>query len=156
MNYRIIITSTLFFLMAVSCKDTSKENSESIVPAETRATIEYNENQLDSIAEGNENEISFRGEGTEPFWSIEFTNGKMHFKASDAVLKSFVAPIPEPEIVGNTIKYTASSKRVLMEVLITEEECINDMSGKKNSHKVKVSIKPISEENFNIYEGCGS
>ena len=86
----------------------------------------------------------------------ECKKGKIHFKAPGASLKSFVAPIPEPEISGNSKKYIAQSHRVLMEVLITEEECIDTKSSKKSSHKVKVSIKPKSETDFNIFEGCGS
>ena len=43
-----------------------------------------------------------------------------------------------------------------MEVLITEEECIDAVNSKKSSHKVKVSIKPKSEKDFNVFEGCGS
>tara|TARA_R110002050_G_scaffold39568_2_gene96783 strand:- start:489 stop:968 length:480 start_codon:yes stop_codon:yes gene_type:complete len=155
MSYKFLLISTLFLALATACKDATKEDSESIVPAETRATIEYNENQLDTIPETND-EVSFRGDGTEPFWNIEFKNGRMHFKAMDADLQSFVAPIPEPEILGNAKKYTASSKRVIMEVLITEGECINAMSGKKSTFKVKVSIKPVSQEKFNVYEGCGA
>lgn len=154
--YRLILIPLFSLIIAVSCKDTTKESEVPIIPADTRATIQYNENRLDTVAKQNESGDSFRGGGTEPFWSVEFTNGKIHFKAPGETLKSFVAPIPEPEISGKSKKYTAKSHRVIMEVLLTKEECVDNTSGKKYSHKVKVSIKPTAQEDFNIYEGCGS
>lgn len=156
MNYKFLLIPVFSLIMAVSCKDANKEVIEPTVPAETKATIEYNENRLDTVSKQTDENDTFRGGGTDPFWSVQFSKGKIHFKAPGASLKSFVAPIPEPEISGNSKKYIAQSHRVLMEVLITEEECIDTKSSKKSSHKVKVSIKPKSETDFNIFEGCGS
>ena len=156
MNYKFILIPVFSLIMAVSCKDTKKEITEPTVPAETKATIEYNENRLDTVSKQTEDGDTFRGGGTDPFWSVQLSKGKIHFKAPGASLKSFVAPIPEPEISGNSKKYIAQSHRVLMEVLITEEECIDAVNSKKSSHKVKVSIKPKSEKDFNVFEGCGS
>ncbi len=156
MNYKFLLIPVFSLIMAVSCKDANKEVIEPTVPAETKTTIEYNENRLDTVSKQTDENDIFRGGGTDPFWSVQFSKGKIHFKAPGASLKSFVAPIPEPEISGNSKKYIAQSHRVLMEVLITEEECIDTKSSKKSSHKVKVSIKPKSETDFNIFEGCGS
>lgn len=156
MNYKLLLIPVISLTIAISCKDTNQEVAKPTVPAETKATIEYNQNQLDTVAKKDDDEFSFRGGGTDPYWSVQFIKGKIHFKAPDASLKSFVAPIPEPEISGNSKKYTAESHRVLMEVVITEEACVDTKNNKTSSHKVKVSIKPKAEKDFNVYEGCGS
>ncbi|MAP80747.1 MAG: hypothetical protein CL526_06630 [Aequorivita sp.] len=155
---RFLLATFTVLMISTSCKDNSKETTEPTVPAETRATIEYSENQLDTIKKENNTEsaMTFKATGNEPFWSVNFKDGKVHFKAMDAALKSFTAPIPEAEVTGNTQKFVAQSHRVIMEVYITEEACQDSMSGQNYTHKVKVSIKPKSADNFNHYHGCGS
>lgn len=154
MNFKLMSFFLFGFITLISCKDVSQETNVT-VPADTKATIEYNQNQLDTISKNTTNEISFLGGGSEPSWSVEFKEGKIFFNAPNEVLRSFIAPIPEPEKDGKSSKYIAKSHRVIMEVLLTEEECVDGMSGKKKSHKVKLSIKPTSEKDFKIYEGCG-
>ncbi|MCG2419844.1 hypothetical protein K8089_12505 [Aequorivita sp. F47161] len=158
MNYRVLLISIFSLIVAASCKEPNNKTTEPITPAETRATMEYNENRLDTVAEHTQinEDFSFSGGGTDPFWTVEFKGGQIHFTAPGETLRSFVAPIPEPEISGNTTKYIATSHRVLMEVLLTKEECITPTNSKKNTHKVKVSIKPKAAEDFNYYYGCGS
>lgn len=158
MNYRLLLVPIFSLIIAISCKEPNNKTAEPIAPADTRATMEYNENQFDTVAKQTKDEetFTFSGGGTDPFWNVDFIKGQIHFKAPSATLRSFVAPIPEPEVSGNSTKYIAKSHRVIMEVLITNEECVNASSNTKNSHKVKVSIKPIAEENYNVYEGCGS
>lgn len=156
MNYRLLLIPVISLTIAVSCKDTHKEAPKPTIPAETKATLEHSQNQLDTVAKKSNDEYSFRGGGTDPYWSVLFTKGKIHFKAPDASLKSFVAPIPEPEISGNSKKYTAESHRVIMEVVITEEACEDTKNNKTSSHKVKVSIKPKAQKDFNVFVGCGS
>ncbi len=157
-NYLLI---TLFFsLLILSCKETNKEISETeaVVPVETEAVIENNINKpdTDTIAKKTQEEEGFRAGGNNPYWTVHFTKGKILFKAPGAPLQSYVAPIPEPEIVGNTKKYVANSHKVDMEILLTEEECISAISDKKNTHKVKVTLKTVKDDKPTIYEGCGS
>ena len=155
MNFKSIAILFLCFFSLFSCKDSNKE-SNATISTDTIATSEKNQNQSENIPTNTQTGVSFLGGGGEPSWSVEFTDGKIHFNAPNETLRSFVAPIPEPEKDGNTTKYIAKSHRVIMEVLITEEECVDGMSGKKKSDKVKLSIKPIAEKDYKIYEGCGS
>ena len=150
MNFKLTATLFLSFLIATSCKEVNKNPETSA--AESTATSSEQSN----ASEEQNTEVAFYAGGNEPAWNVQFKEGRMHFSAPDAVLKSFVAPIPEPEVSGNTSKYIAKSQRVLMEVVMVEEECIDTMSGEKNSRKVTVSIKPIAEKDFRVFEGCGS
>jgi uncharacterized membrane protein len=158
MNYRLLLIPIFSLIITTSCKEPNKKTAEPIAPADTGVTMEHNKNQLDAAAKQSESKegFTFSGGGSDPSWTVEFKGGQILFTAPGETLRSFVAPVPEPEISGNTTKYIASSHRVLMEVLLTEEECITPTNGKKNTHKVKVSIKPKAAENFNFYYGCGS
>ncbi|MEM0517284.1 hypothetical protein [Aequorivita flava] len=158
MKYKVLLVPFFTLMIAVSCKEPNNKQSETVVPADTRATMEYNENRLDSVPKQSESaeDFTFSGGGADPSWTVEFKDGQIYFTAPGETLRSFVAPIPQPEINGNTKKYVASSHRVLMEVLLTEEECITPTNNKKNTHKVKLSIKPKAADNFNYYYGCGS
>ena len=155
MNFNPITILIICFFTLFSCKD-GKNEPTATISADTTVSSENNQNQPENFPTATNTGVYFLGGGGEPSWSVEFTDGKIHFNAPNETLRSFVAPIPEPEKNGNTTKYIAKSHRVIMEVLITEEECIDGMSGKKKSDKVKLSIKPIAEKDYKIYEGCGT
>ncbi|WP_026451920.1 hypothetical protein [Aequorivita capsosiphonis] len=160
MKFRTILLVAFLSISLLSCKDTNKETrketSEPITPAETRSTMEYNENRLDSIPKNTTSGHDFKGGGDEPFWSIEISDKKIHFQSPDINYKSITAVINTIDTSGNTITFNSENEGETIKVALLEQECKDRMSGKKNSHKVEVLIKRKSEKDPRTYDGCGS
>ena len=153
MKFAAIIIAFLLFISLLSCKDSTKENTELLSPSETRSTMEYNQNQLDTIpSQMTKNEV-FKGSGGEPFWSIEINSDSLEFATPD---KKISAPIIEPKISVNFTSYDSNFDGGTIRVLLKKENCEDGMSGKNYSHKVEVSIKRNSDKDFDTYTGCGS
>lgn len=155
MNFKISIIAAFISLAFLSCKNTNNDSSDPIAPAETRSTMEYNQNRLDSIPE-NSSSSDFKGGGGEPFWSVEIVDKKLLFQSPDENYKSITTTINTVDASGNTITFNSENDNETIKVALVEEECVDGMSGKKNSHKVEVSIKRNSEKDSKIYKGCGS
>lgn len=155
MMFKITVFAAIFSLSLVSCKDGNKETIEPISPAETRSTMEYNQNRLDTIPE-NTKGSDFKGGGSEPLWSVEIVDKKFHFQSSDQNYKSIAATVNTVDASGNTITLNSENDTETIKVALIEQECIDGMSGKKNSHKVEVSIKRSADTDAKTYEGCGS
>lgn len=143
----------LLFISIVSCKNDVKKEDKVVVPAETRSTMEYNQNQLDTIPETTGSGEVFRGNGGEPFWSIEITSENILFV--DPVSK-IVAPIVEPVTKGDSSVYVSKFEAGTIKATILKENCMDGMSGKKYSHKVEVTIDTNKEDKSQTYSGCGS
>lgn len=154
MRLSTFIVTALFSVFIVSCKNVTNENSEPITPAETRSTMEYNQNQLDTISE-NTVSSDFKGGGGEPFWSLEIVDKKLHFQSPEENFKSIVTTINNVDVSGNTISFVSQNERDTINVELVEEECTDGMSGKINTHKIMLSITKPNQDKSRKYEGCG-
>lgn len=152
MNFKISFIAALITFSFFSCKDVNKETNDSIIPTDTRSTMEYNENQLDSIP-ANTSSNDFKGGGDEPFWSVEIVDKQLHFQSPD---ENYMSIINTVDVSGSTITFDSENESESIKVALIEEECIDGMSGKKNSHKVEVSIKRSAEKDSKNFIGCGS
>lgn len=155
MNFRIQIIAILISLAVLSCNNGNKEHNDPIGPTDTRSTMEYNQNRLDSIPE-NRSSNNFKGGGGEPFWSVEIKDKKLHFQSPEKNFKSITTTISTVDASGGTITFNSENANEIIKVALIEQECIDGMSGKKNSHKVEISIKRNLDKNLTTYEGCGS
>ena len=81
---------------------------------------------------------------------------KLHFQSPDENYKSITTTVNTVDVSGNTITFNSENDNDSIKVALIEEECIDGMSGKKNSHKVEVSIKRNIDKTSRTYEGCGS
>ncbi|MGO3181706.1 MAG: hypothetical protein ACTIJ9_02630 [Aequorivita sp.] len=156
MKLNLTIAAVLLSLSLLSCKDATKETIEPITPAETRSTMEYNQNQLDTIPENTTTNRDFKGGGGEPFWSLEIADKKLYFQSPDKNFKSITATVNTVDASGNTITFNSENDNETIKIALLEQECIDGMSGKKNTHKVEVSIKRNADKDAKTYEGCGS
>ncbi|PHR13234.1 MAG: hypothetical protein COA40_07010 [Aequorivita sp.] len=156
MKIKVLIVLTILGLAFFSCKNSTKEDGEPIIPTDTKATMEYNENRLDTIPENRELTRVFKGSGGEPFWSVTLDADKIHFESAVESLKSFSASIATPEITGKTTTFTSNPDKGTIKVMLIEEKCIGDMNGKEMTHQVKVSIKLNNGSDFQNFKGCGS
>jgi len=156
MNFKVLLALAILISVTIACKNTTNEEAEPITPTDTRATMEYNENRLDTIPQNREFQGVFKGSGSEPFWSVKLDSTTIHFESANEELKSFKAPISSSEISGNTSVFKSSQDKALINVILNEENCTGAMNGKSMSHKVKVSIKLSDNNNIQTFEGCGS
>lgn len=156
MNFKISIIASFLSLSLLSCQDANKGPNEPITPAETRSTMEYNQNRLDTIPENSSNRGDFKGGGGEPFWSVEIVDKKLHFQSPHKNLKSITATVNTVDVSGNTITFNSENDSDEITVALIEQECVDGMSGRKNSHKVEISIKRNTEQDSRTYVGCGS
>lgn len=146
-------------ILFIGCKNETKKLEKTehnpIVPADTRATMEYNQNRIDSIPQGIQEGEIFKGSGGEPFWSVELNDKSIHFKSPSSELKDVLIPIKNTQSNGNTTTFIAERDLKHIEISIIEEECMDGMSGKKNSHRVKVFIKHKKDSKEKEFVGCG-
>ncbi len=142
----------LVFLSGISCRNIEEKENKLNVPAETRATIEYSHHQLDTIPENTSDIGVFRGSGGEPFWSVRVDSNSILFETPD---KKITGTISNSDTSENATVFFSNYENGTMKVVIKKEECIDGMSGKKNSHKVEFQIKQKNGKDFTTYEGCG-
>lgn len=121
------------------------------------------ENEILSISEvaliekEPENNVEFYAVGGEPDWRLDIDfDSSMSFKslASPFALKT-PAPIPEKTEDSKIINYYSETESDVLDVTIFEEPCVDDMSGEKFSHKVRVEAKDSTVSEFKIFTGCG-
>lgn len=155
MELKTILIVSVLVLFLLSCKESNKETNEQIIQTETRSIIKTNQNQLDSISE-NTSSNNFKGGGEEPFWSVEIVDKSLHFQSSDKNYRSITTSIKTVDPSGNTLTFNSENDRETIKLEITEEVCINEISGKKDSHKIELAIKRINEKESKAYKGCGS
>lgn len=156
MNYMkptLILLIAFISLSIISCKNTTEKGTEPMVPAETRSTIEYNQNQLDTIPEDKTNRNSFVGIGTEPFWRIEIKDDTILFESPEEKITSTIS---KSDISTNSSRYTSNFEDGIMKIKLNKENCSDGMSDIEHSHKVELQIKRPGDKDFEKYSGCGS
>ena len=148
----LILLIAFLSLSILSCNNTNKKDSEPIAPAETPSTVEYNQNQLDTIPEKT-SEITFVGIGTEPFWRIEISDDKILFETPEEKITSTIS---KSDISANYSTYTSNFEDGIMKIKLNKENCSDGMSENEYSHKVVFQIKRSGDKDFEKYNGCGS
>lgn len=154
MNSSLTKVVAVVTILLFSCKE-NHSATDPTTPAETRSTMEYNQNQFDSIPETTISS-DFKGGGGEPFWSVEIHDKILHFQSPEDGFKSIKTKINTVNVSGETIAFQSKNGNESIKVVLLKEECIDGMSGFKNSHKVTLSISFDSQKESKIYEGCGS
>lgn len=143
---RFLIQLVLILLLCMSCKSNISQKE-----------VTNNDVQQEVVAVAStttEFQPYFFATGTEPFWSLEISEDVITFKTpSDSILFTHTNPIfAQDSIVKRYDVETASSK---MTVQIIQSECINEMSGKRSSYKVSITLKRETATEFQNLEGCG-
>lgn len=92
-----------------------------------------------------------RATGNEPSWMLELKNDSASFMMLAG--PSFDIPLSQP-LTNNTdsLRYLLHSDEYTLEVLFTNEPCIDDMSGYRKRFTTTVLLRHEEEEN--IYRGC--
>lgn len=100
----------------------------------------------------------FKGSGNEPFWSLQIDQDhQLMLKSIDDHQFTLNAPITEITRVNdaNALNLTAATTDKKLTIILMENSCQDNMSGKKSSHGLQVLIKDATTGSSVLYKGCG-
>ena len=97
----------------------------------------------------------FKAQGTEPFWGLNILGDRIVL--SRMMGDSLVLPHPEPiRVQDSNIKmYRSREGDTSMDVIITQKECTNAMSGEVFPYEVTISYVKGTDGETQVLEGCG-
>lgn len=98
----------------------------------------------------------FKATGNEPFWSLKIDSKNDSLTFSFLGEKEIKTILPKAQKIDNNLIYEVSSKARKIHVLISEQKCQDNMSGRWFSHEVTVSYKTSDMKNTEAVRGCGS
>lgn len=170
---KIGIFYILFFIVSTSCMNINNNTeTEKYRQTSSGEKKEYEENTVEEEIEENNVDVDsskvyieattsrvyFTAAGNEPFWGLEITESDIHFTALDSVTNQFSAsfryPIKGDDATNKT--YQIDTEEGEMLITISEEECVDTMSGAISAYKVQVKLKRNTEDEFFVFQGCGS
>jgi heat shock protein HslJ/uncharacterized membrane protein len=100
--------------------------------------------------------IEFYATGNEPGWSLEMDrDNRFQFKTMDGLLFNTPALEALVDADGNSTRYHATTEAGELDIFITSQECIDNMSGDKFTFSVMVSLKHGNDKEFKRHIGCG-
>lgn len=139
--FGILLTTVL------SCKNISVPITES--PKSNTPTVN---NNLDKIS--SPEIIYFKSSGTEPFWSLTISNDKIVLKTIE---DSLVTPHAEPILAmdANVKLYRVKTEMGQLNIQISQQNCVNEMSGIAFPYAVAVEYKKNTNSEFEKWKGCG-
>jgi uncharacterized membrane protein len=130
-------------LLAISCNDPQKADT-----TETRNDTTVTTPATDSsVVSG---VVDFRATGNEPFWLLEIANhGNLKFQMLGG--DSLEVPTPQRVRINDSLatSYRVQTSSGLLNVMVYDKMCINDMSGDTLPKTVEVRL------NDQKYKGCG-
>jgi heat shock protein HslJ len=134
----------IVLLMVVSCKTSITAQKEEPSPA-------YKQ-QMENVEHG----IYFRGLGNEPEWSLKISEEKIEFTSLKPGCENFTSPHVEPirAMDANIKMYHIAIESGKMNIEISQQECVNTMSGDKKPYTVRIEMTNI--KTTTKFNGCGS
>lgn len=147
-----LIFSIFILLFIVACTRTSP-SGQTTDPIPTPPVVPE---KTETYTFGN---AIFKGSGNEPFWALEIDeNQTLMIKSIDDHQLKLIAPITEITRVNdaNATKLSANLSDKKLTVMLMENGCQDNMSGKKSSHALQVVIKDANTKETILYKGCGA
>lgn len=152
----------ILFLTACNTPAHQKTAANKMDHSPVEAVSPKNQYLNDSVKENSvhyntlKNGIDFKATGNEPFWLLEIDADKfIHFKALNGY--EIKTPVSEgaQSADANVTRYRSITGQGELIVQIAQQECINDMSGKKSDYSVSINIKNDTDIDYTTYKGCG-
>ena len=139
------ISILVLFLILISCKTTQKNQ---VVLQEIKSEPELPVSETPY----------FKANGNEPFWDITISDKEIVFKSLVPEFESFNAPHVEPitAMDANVKMYRLATESGKMKIEISQQECVNTMSGDKSLYVVKVELEKGQEKVMKTFDGCGN
>lgn len=152
-----IITVSCAALLIFGCVEKKKETTsepeasevaaDSLQSKETKRTMEPIAMKIDGSY--------FKATGTEPFWGLKFFKDKVELQTMEDTITT-----PPSEAIkaqdGNIKMFRMQTEATQMDIIISNKECTNAMSGEVFPYTVTVSYKSTGGDETKVYEGCGS
>lgn len=137
----------MIVVFTISCKTSSTTQKE---VAKTEPTPEYKQ-QIENL----EKRIYFRGMGNEPEWSLKISETAIEFNSLKPDFESFTSPHMEPvrAMDANVKMYRLTTGSGRMNIQLSQQECINTMSGEKFPYTIRIEI--TNNNKSNTFNGCG-
>lgn len=133
----------LILLTVLSCKT-------AVVPIQKNQKSETS--GIDDI--GKVENIYFKSSGTEPFWSLTFSEDKIVFKTTkDSLVFAHVEPVLAMD--ANVKSYRIKTETAQLNIQISQGNCINVMSGHVSPYAVSLEFKESDTSKFEQLQGCG-
>lgn len=100
----------------------------------------------------------FKANGNEPFWNFTISKTGIQFTSLIEHFEDFKTPHTDPirAMDANVKLYKIETESVNLTIQISQEECINTMSGEALPYTVSVELKNSGETEFQKFEGCGT
>lgn len=105
-----------------------------------------------------ENIPYFKANGNEPFWNFTISESGIVFKSLISDFEDFSAPSSEPiQAMDVNVKlYKIETESVQLNIQISQNECVNTMSGAISPYVVALELKRTGDPEFQKLDGCGS
>ncbi|PKP26540.1 MAG: heat-shock protein [Bacteroidetes bacterium HGW-Bacteroidetes-2] len=112
----------------------------------------------ESIEQVTTSRVYFTAAGNEPFWGLEIAESGILFTTLDTLTTQFSAPFMYPTRAedANVKIYEIETDEGEMQIIISEKECEDTMSGAISAYEVQVKLKRNTEDDFLTFLGCGS
>ena len=101
----------------------------------------------------------FKGNGNEPFWSLQIDEAnQISLKSIDDHQFKLAAPITGISRINdaNALNIITDLPDGKITIMLIENSCQDNMSGKKSSHGLQIVIKKDDVDNPILYKGCGN
>lgn len=137
----------MIILFIIGCKTGSTTQKE---VATIEPTTEYKK-QMENL----EKRIYFRAMGNEPEWSLKISETAIEFSSLKPGFESFASAHVEPirAMDANVKMYRLTSESSSMNIQLSQQDCVNTMSGEKLPYTIRIEI---SKNNItNTFNGCG-
>lgn len=144
------LLAIFILLLVFSCKPKAAAID---VPKESE-TFVLNGAELDNP----ENIPYFKASGNEPFWNFTISESGIAFKSLIADFEDFSTPPSKPiqAMDANVKLYKVETESVQLNIQISQNECVNTMSGDVSPYTVALEIKRSTDTQFQKLNGCGS
>ncbi len=100
--------------------------------------------------------VNFTASGNEPFWSLDIKfDSTIHFKTMEGI--ELILPVGKGAKAAdaNVTRYHSESSEGIITIQLFKQNCLDDMSGAKNSFMVDVRVKMAGATEYTNYKGCG-
>ncbi|MBK8551545.1 MAG: META domain-containing protein [Ignavibacteria bacterium] len=101
--------------------------------------------------------VDFYATGNEPFWNLSIAvNQFLRFNSLNGISVKLGSVQSEKAMDANVVRYTASTTGGFFTATISQNVCIDNMSGDTSSYRVIVELNNPGDENYKKFEGCGN
>ncbi|MCK0161369.1 META domain-containing protein [Allomuricauda sp. F6463D] len=153
-NLLILSCGMLLFFGCVGKKKQASIDSETPEKITADTITENSKHEMEPIARKIDGSY-FKATGTEPFWGLKIYDDNVELQTmSDTIHVPNTEPIKVQD--ANISMYRIQTEATSMDIVISQKECTNAMSGVISPYTVTISYKSTGEGETMVYEGCGS